>query len=116
MQRVKDLEREFVENKQTAGSLKKIEDSYHLLQTVIDTIEGEVFVKDNKGKYLFVNRAFASDFGVDPKGVIGKDDYFIFSDDTAAKLQENDRRIMAAKKAENIEESTILHGEHVTYL
>ena len=81
---------------------KKIEDSYHLLQTVIDTIEGEVFVKDNQGKYLFVNRAFASDFGVDSKEVIGKDDYFVFSDDTATKLQENDRRIMAAKKAENI--------------
>lgn len=97
-------------------ALKKIEDSYHLLQTVIDTIEGEVFVKDNKGKYLFVNRAFASDFGVDSKEVIGKDDYFVFSHDTAAILQENDRRIMAAKKAETIEESTILRGEHVTYL
>ena len=97
-------------------ALKKIEDSYHLLQTIIDTIEGEVFVKDNKGKYLFVNRAFASDFGVDSKEVIGKDDYFVFSHDTAAILQENDRRIMAAKKAETIEESTILRGEHVTYL
>jgi len=126
VQRVKDLEREYVENKQPTGSLnesserkwalKEIEDSYHLLQTVIDTIEGEVFVKDSKGKYLFVNRAFANDFGVDSKEVIGKDDYSVFSHDTAAILQENDRRILAAKRAENIEESTILHGEHVTYL
>ena len=93
-------------------------DSQRLLQTVIDTIEGEVFVKDTHGKYLFVNRAFGEDFGVDPKAVIGKDDYFVFSLDAdgAAELQENDKRIMAAKTAENIEESGILKGKHLTYL
>jgi hypothetical protein len=30
-----------------------LKDSQRLLQTVIDTIEGEVFVKDTDGKYLF---------------------------------------------------------------
>jgi len=48
--------------------------------------------------------------------VIGKDDYFVFSAETAAKLQENDKRIMAAKKAENIEESGFLRGKHRTYI
>ena len=91
-------------------------DSQRLLQTVIDTIEGEVFVKDINGKYLFVNKAFGNDFGVDPKTVIGKDDFFVFPPEAAAKLQENDKRIMAGKKAEHIEESGILNGKHVTYL
>jgi len=86
------------------------------LQIILDTIEGEVFVKDTNGKYLFVNKAFGKDFGVDPNDVIGKDDYFIFSPEEAAKLQENDKRIMAAKKAENIEESGIVKGRNVTYL
>lgn len=35
--------------------------------------------------------------------VTGKDDYFVFSSELAAKLQENDKHIMAAKKAETIE-------------
>ena len=76
-----------------------------LIQAIIDTIEGEVFVKDRNGKYLYVNKAFGKDFEVDPKDVIGKDDYFVFSPEEAATLQENDKKIMAAKKAETVEES-----------
>ena len=95
---------------------KELFSSEYLIQTLIDTIEGEVFVKDGDGKYLYVNKAFGEDFEVDPKDVIGKDDYFVFSAETAAKLQENDKRIMAAKKAENIEESAFLRGKHRTYI
>ena len=93
-----------------------LKDSQRLLQTVIDTIEGEVFVKDTDGKYLFVNKAFGKDFGVDPKTVIGTDDFFVFPPEAAAKLQENDKRIMAGKKAENIEESGVVKGRNLTYL
>jgi PAS domain S-box-containing protein len=39
-----------------------------------------------------------------------------FQSDTAKALQENDRRIMAARKPENVEESTILNGRPVTYI
>ena len=97
-------------------ALKKLEESHFILQTIIDSIDGEVFVKDSSGKYLFVNRAFGEDFDVDPKEVIGKDDYFVFLPDTAAVLQENDQQIMTEKKSVNIKESTILRGKHVTYL
>jgi len=107
------LKQEIEERAETEEALI---DSQHLLQTVIDTIEGEVFVKDTNGKYLFINNAFGKDFGVDPKAVIGKDDFFVFPPEAAAKLQENDKRIMAAKTAENIEESAIVKGKHVTYL
>ena len=79
-------------------------------------VKGEVFVKDANGKYLFVNNAFGKDFGVDPKAVIGKDDFFVFPPEAAAKLQENDKRIMAAKKAENIEESGVLKGGYIKIL
>ena len=93
-----------------------LKDPQRLLQTVIDTIEGEVFVKDINGKYLFVNKAFGNDFDVDPKAVIGKDDFFVFPPEAAAKLQENDKRIMAGKKTEHVEESGILNGNNVNYL
>ncbi len=108
-QRVKELEEEAM-TEQTPKNFQRF------LQILLDTIEGEVFVKDTNGKYLFVNKAFGKDFGVDPKAVIGKDDYFVFSPEGAAKLQENDKRIMAAKKAENIEESGMFNGRNVTYL
>ena len=107
------LKQEIEERAETEQALKE---SQRLLQTVIDTIEGEVFVKDTNGKYLFVNKAFGKDFGVDPEAVIGKDDLFVFSPEEAAKLQENDKRIMAGKKAENIEESGVVKDRYLTYL
>jgi PAS domain S-box-containing protein len=107
------LKQEIDERVETEQALK---DSQRLLQTLIDTIEGEVFVKDTNGKYLFVNKAFGKDFGVDPKAVIGKDDFFVFPPEAAAKLQENDKRIMAGKTAENIEESGVVKGKNITYL
>ncbi|MBW2208040.1 MAG: PAS domain-containing protein, partial [Deltaproteobacteria bacterium] len=107
------LKQEIEERAETEQALK---DSQRLLQTVIDSIEGEVFVKDTHGKYLFANNAFGNDFGVDPTDLIGKDDFFVFPPESAEILQKNDRRIMAGKKAVNIEESTILRGKHVTYL
>jgi PAS domain S-box-containing protein len=133
-QRVKALEIEIAERDQEKEALRKanqqfkpeieehavteqaLKDSQRLLQTVTDTIEGGVFAKDTNGKYLFVNKAFGKDFGVAPNDVIGKDDYFVFPPEGAAQLQENDKRIMAAKKAENIEESGMYKGRHITYL
>ena len=121
-QKVKTLEIEIAERDQEqeieerAENEHALKDSQRLLQTVIDTIEGEVFVKDSNGKYLFVNKAFGKNFGVDPKAVIGKDDFFVFPPEAAAKLQENDKRIMAGEKAENIEETGILKGKNVAYL
>ena len=112
-QKVKKLEQEISEHK---WAVQDTRNSQHLLQILIDTIEGEVFVKDADGKYLFVNKAFGKDFGVDPNDVIGKDDFFVFPPEDAAKLQENDKRIMAAKKAENIEESGTVKGKNVIFL
>ena len=107
------LKQEIEERTETKQAMK---DSQRLLQTVIDTIEGEVFVKDTNGKYLFVNKAFGKDFGMDPKAVIGKDDFFVFPPEAAAKLQGNDKRIMAGKTAETIEESGMFKGRYLTHL
>ena len=63
--RVKALEMEIAERADTEQALK---DSQRLLQTLIDTIEGEVFVKDTNGKYLFVNKAFGERFRRGPEG------------------------------------------------
>jgi len=107
------LKQEIEERPENEQALK---DSQRLFQLILDTIEGEVFVKDTNGKYLFVNKAFEKDFGVDPETVIGKDDFFVFPPEAAAKLQENDKHIMAGRKAENIEESAVVKGRYVTYL
>jgi len=98
------------------SSERNLKSREKLLQTLLDTIDGEAFIKATNGVYIFVNRAYGNNFGVDPQEVIGRDDFFVFSPDTAKELQENDRRIMAAGKSENVEESTVLNGKFITYL
>lgn len=111
--RVESLEAELEMQKAQYQELKI---SQNLLKELVDTIEGEAFIKDQDGRYLFVNKAYGNDFGVDPEEVVGKDDYFVFDSETAVILQENDRKVIAAGKAVNIKESTILKGRPVTYL
>lgn len=86
-----------------------------LLQTIIDSLDGEVFVKDTNGIYQFVNAAFCKDFGVNKNEVIGKDDYFVFPPEAAAQLQENDKKVMESRISEMVVEEGILRGKHLTY-
>jgi len=102
--------------KELAKRVTALEESRLLLETLMDTIEGEAFIKDSKGKYLYVNKSFCQDFGIDPKATIGNDDYKIFSSDVAKKLRENDRLIMAGKKPVTIEERGVVKGKKMTYM
>lgn len=86
------------ESEKRARVERAVQDSQRLLQTIIDSIEGEVFVKDKNGIYLYVNRAYGKAFKVDPAEVIGKDDYFVLGAEEAAMLHTNDRWIMAGKR------------------
>jgi len=95
---------------------ESLTDYRRLFQTIMDTVGGIVFAKDKTGKYLFVNKAYGKDFKVDPKDVVGKDDFFIFSSENAETMQANDRMIMAEKNATTVEESGFLHGKYTTYL
>ncbi len=111
-QRVKELEEEISGGKQAKQENR---DCPHLLQEIIDNIDGEVFIKDTNGKYLFVNKAYEKDFGVDKNEIIGKDDYSVFSPEVAERLQENDKRIMESKISEMVEESGEVNGNLTTY-
>lgn len=56
-QRVKTLEKELHER---IAAHRELHASYKLLATLVDSIEGEAFIKDAHGKYLYVNKALLS--------------------------------------------------------
>jgi PAS domain S-box-containing protein len=91
------------------------DDCPQLLQIVIDAFDGEIFVKDVDGVYQFVNSAFCKDFGVVKEEVIGKDDYFIFPPEAAARLQETDKKVMESKTSTMVEESGLFKGKFLAY-
>jgi len=97
------------------ASTTGFEDASQLLRLIADAVDAEIHVKDTKGIYRFVNRAFCRDFDFDPDDVLGRDDLAIFPPDVARTIRESDRRIVESGIAETVEEGGELRGRHVTY-
>ncbi len=51
---------------------KQAEDTRNFLQMIISSIESILFVKDDSGRYLLINRAFTEKLGLKEKEVLGK--------------------------------------------
>ena len=67
----------------------------HLLTTLMDHIPDNIYFKDRESRFIAVNRAMATLFGVDdPANMLGKTDLDVFSADHAFRAMEDERRIM----------------------
>ncbi|NKN33297.1 bifunctional diguanylate cyclase/phosphodiesterase [Marichromatium bheemlicum] len=69
------------------------------LCTVLDSSPDLIFFKDQEGRYLGCNRAFAALLGRDPEQIVGADDTALFPAETAARLQADDARVRACGQA-----------------
>jgi PAS domain S-box-containing protein len=93
-----------------------LQESYNLLQTVIDSNSSPIFVKDLQGRYQLMNLPGANLFNKSVEEILGQDDTALFSPELAAKIQANDRKIITAGKCETFEETVEIQGEWRTYL
>jgi two-component system sensor histidine kinase UhpB len=74
---------------------------------ILDNIPFLAWHKDNEGKYIMVNEAFAQAYHLRPEDIIGKTDFDICSYDKALEFQRNDeeiRRLGERQFVEQIEE------------
>jgi PAS domain S-box-containing protein len=96
---------------------KRQEERTRSLMLLLETVDAECFIKDKDGIYQYINKAYERHFGVKREDMIAKDDAFVFGEETAAMLRENDLRIMASGETESVEESTYLEGKgHIVYV
>ncbi|MGH8631924.1 MAG: PAS domain S-box protein, partial [Burkholderiales bacterium] len=73
-----------------------------------------MFIKDRDGRYLQVNREFEAQFGLRREEVIGRTDEEIFEPGQAASYRANDRAVLAAGTALDLEEEAMYQdGRHV---
>ena len=80
-----------------------------LIQSVVDTSPSCIFIKDFKGKYVFVNNYIAELYGVTPEDMIGKTDLDFakklkLTKDEAASFLRVDREVIKTKKKKFIKE------------
>ncbi|CBN53827.1 MULTISPECIES: EAL domain-containing protein [Kamptonema] len=93
-----------------------LQESYNLLEAIIEGTTDAIFVKDIEGRYLMVNSTTAQLLGRPKSEILGKDDRNFFSLETASQYQENDRAIFASGETQTIEEFGIINNIKRVYI
>ncbi|MFZ4481641.1 MAG: EAL domain-containing protein, partial [Rhodoferax sp.] len=74
-------------------SEEQIGEQRRFLDTVNDNVQANIYVKDEDGRYLYVNRAAATVFGRPIADILGKSDIEIHPPQTARKLMAFDSEV-----------------------
>jgi two-component system cell cycle sensor histidine kinase/response regulator CckA len=90
--------------------------SHGLLNAVIEGTSDAIFIKDLEGRYRLINSAGARLLERSVEDVIGKDDFDLFSHETASLVVAHDRRVIAAGASLTSEEIGTAAGVTRTYL
>ncbi|WP_374243842.1 PAS domain S-box protein [Zoogloea sp.] len=79
--------------------------SEEMLATILDNVGAYIYIKDVAYRYTYANREVCALFGVEREAVVGKADDVFFDAPTAARLRENDRRVIAGGERIELEET-----------
>ncbi|MBD2018710.1 PAS domain S-box protein, partial [Leptolyngbya sp. FACHB-36] len=75
-----------------------------LLRCLMDSTPDVIFCKSQDGNYLGCNQAFAALAGRSQSEIVGRNDWEIFSEASAAFVHEKDRQVVEARQAHRSEE------------
>lgn len=105
----------YVAIKENITERKKIEEQLQsnlkFLESLINTIPLPIFYKDNAGKYLGCNDAFADFLGVPAQKIIGKTVYEVYKKEFADRYHEADLKVERTKEKQ-IYEAKIKRYDH----
>lgn len=94
----------------------KAENNLKLLNVAVSGSRDAVFVKDKMGRYLIINQAAANFVGMPMADILGKDDYFLFSESSAQTVVMMDQQVMEERQIQNHEESVVsLDGKSIIF-
>ena len=80
--------------RQVSEKTRHLQASEQRLNTILDSVEAYIYIKDEQLRYQYANRKVCELFGQSLQQVIGKTDEHFFDIDTATNLHENDRRVL----------------------
>jgi PAS domain S-box-containing protein len=76
-----------------------LNDERNLLRSLIDNLPDPIFVKNKEFEFILCNQAFASLLGVEsPKDVIGKSDFYFYSEKDAKNFRADDKKVLNTGK------------------
>lgn len=74
-----------------------------ILEQILDTLPINIYIKDDEGRLMFLNKATCQTYNV-TKAILGKTDAEIFPPDLAEAFVQDDRLVRAGKKPDTWEE------------
>ncbi|WP_208630502.1 EAL domain-containing protein [Ectopseudomonas oleovorans] len=98
--------------RQVADKTRHLKTSEAHLNTILDSVEAHIYIKDPQLRYQYVNRKVCELFGRSAEQVIGHSDADFFDSDTAQALGINDRRVLAGERIESEETNRDRHGRN----
>lgn len=81
-----------------------LQKSEQKLNTLLDSLEAYVFIKNTNLNYLYVNKKISEYFKKTKQEIIGKNDFAFFEKETAEEMQKNDKKTLSYKRKVTQEE------------
>ena len=97
----------------TQEALQRVSDQ---LRGVLDHVPCAVYFKDPQGRCILVNRAVEEVYGLPASEIVDQPPTRVHAPDVAARLAEDDRRVMETGTAQTFEEEIVAQGETRTFL
>lgn len=108
-------QRQMADQKQQAE--EALRESQALLQGLLDYAPATIYVKDSHGRFLLVNRQFASLLKLHPWQMVGKSQHDLFPAEIADAWAEQDQHIITTHEPVEFEETLAINdGRWRTYL
>ena len=79
--------------------------SEEMLATILDNVGAYIYIKDVDYRYTYANREVCALFGAEREDVVGKTDDVFFDAPTAARLRDNDSRVIEGGERIELEET-----------
>lgn len=110
----RQLEQEIVQRQQAEAALQE---SYTLLNSVMEALPDFILVKDLQSRYVMVNSNLVRFLGKSlAEEVVGKDDTELFPLETADQIMQKDQTVMTTGVMETFEETVPYQNSQRTYL
>jgi two-component system cell cycle sensor histidine kinase/response regulator CckA len=90
---------------------EKLRQSEILNRGLVEHLPQRIFVKDMNRNYVFCNAVYARDLGIEPRQIVGEDDFAFFPKDLAERYRADDRRVMTDGKTITLDEQYMVTGE-----
>ena len=86
------------------------------LEAILENTTTPMFMKDDEGRYLFVNHGYREVTGLADEEIVGQTDYDLFPEEMADAAWANDRAVLHTGQPIESEEQLAIDGETLQFL